>query len=74
MAASPTVSQSVSQSELSSRESLQANSQTVAAAEAGDSAGTHREEYIRCWKLLPSCAVKTMTKNTSLCVTVSCKV
>jgi hypothetical protein len=40
---------------------------------AGNSLGNQRKGKARRWKPLPSSAVKTMTENTSLCVTVICK-
>jgi hypothetical protein len=33
-----------------------------------------KQTNAHCWKALPSSAVKTVTKNTRLCVTVVCKV
>jgi hypothetical protein len=42
--------------------------------EARDSSGTHRKGNVCRRKFLPSSTVKTMTENTSPCVTVICKV
>jgi hypothetical protein len=46
----------------------------AAVAEVRDSSGTHRKGNVHCWKPLPSSSVKTVTENTSLCVTMICKV
>jgi hypothetical protein len=57
------------------RHSLQAVNQLRAAvAEDGDSSRTQKKWNVCRRKPLPSSAVKTVTQNTSLCVTVICKV
>jgi hypothetical protein len=42
--------------------------------EAGDSSVTKRKKNVRCWKPLPSSAVKNVTESTSLCVIAICEV
>jgi hypothetical protein len=39
----------------------------VSVAETGNISGTQRKGNVRCWKPLPSNAVKTVTENASLC-------
>jgi hypothetical protein len=43
-------------------------------AEAGDSSGTQRKGNVRRWKPLPSNGSEDVTVDTSVCVTVKCKV
>jgi hypothetical protein len=42
--------------------------------EIGNSSGTQRKGNVCRWKPLPSRAVRNVTENTSLCVTVTLKV
>jgi hypothetical protein len=59
--------------ESADRQSIESCSCENLVAEAGDSSGKQTKGNVRRWKPLPSKVMKIVTDNTSLCVTVICK-